>query len=239
MVGYIIALIIAILLIRLVHTEMESFGHNPLPGYVFAGMFLASVWFHPYCLSHIAMLMLVLSYFPLFESYETENPPLYSLLIYLCLGVASLFLPVILWMVPFFIASQIILRSLTVKSGAATIFGLLVPWLWKWTIDLCFDYDITSFAGKDSPSDGIGSWNFCSISVLVLFMIFLFVLWRFRNRPLSSRSKTRVIHRVIILLSLVSFLLILIFPGSFRIFYGIALVNTSILIGSLLLGRTI
>ena len=109
--------------------------NSQLSGYVFAVLFLASIFLHDFDRSQVVALLILLSYFPLFSGYEAENPSIDSFVSFLLVGLAALVYPPVMWLVPAYWIGLAMLRAFSLKSFVASMFGLVIPWSWIVALD--------------------------------------------------------------------------------------------------------
>lgn len=90
----------------------------------------ASVFLHSVQPAHIVMLMLMLSYFTLFSTYQNGDTRM-TFLTYMYISLASLVFPKLLWIVPFYWVVQVYFRSLSLRCFCASLVGVCLPyWLY-------------------------------------------------------------------------------------------------------------
>ena len=233
MYGYIFALLIAILLVRLVHKEMEM-RNDLLCGFTFAALLLASYpILSPLHLSTLTPLMVVISYFALFQIPEQANPPVQSFVAYLLLGTTSLLYPKILWLIPVFLIAQILFQAMNIKVILASALGVIVPWIWKWILETCgltLENIANVAASLHAENSSLVSRPSSLVSVSALLLLFLWCLWNFRKRTYFNKSRTRLLYQVIILLQIASFVMLVFDSEGFSEWYMLLLVNTSLLV---------
>lgn len=234
--GYILACVTALLLIRLTHKESEM-RNSQLSGYVFAVLFLASLFLHTFGKGHVVVLLILLSYFPLFSCYEVQNPTISSFVSFLLVGLAALVIPTIKWLIPFYWIALVFLRAFSIKSFAASILGIMVPWLWLVSLrsaGLDFPYLHHCFSFRMSLGGYGVLTTYQWIMATGMCLLFLYSSGLFNRITYFAKSKTRVVYRVIAVFCAATILFMLINPAGFMIWYPLVLLNVSLIFSRLL-----
>lgn len=234
--GYLLALIIALIIVRLTHQYAEM-RNCQLSGYVFVALFMASLFAHPFGRGHVVTLLILLSYFPLFSSFEVRNPSVSIFVTFLLLGLAALVYPPMKWLVPIYWIGMILIRAFCVKSFVASLFGIILPWLWILALksaDVYIPYFHSCFSIK-LPIGGYSAMtSYKWIMAVCMGVMFLYGTGVFRHVTFFAKSKTRMIFRVITLQSVASLLLMFISPKGFEVWYMVVLLNVSLILSRMI-----
>lgn len=181
------------------------------------------------------LLFSLLSYFPLFSTYQNPNPvSAYSA--YSLLSLASLVFPKLLWLVPVYWMLQIILRAFTLRCFVASLLAVVQPYLFYGAVALLtggiprFMQHLTAvytFRWFDYAS-------FTPVEVTVFsFLVLLFVSGSidfFINR-FKEKTRVRFLYNVLIIHGVAIILFILLQPHLFETILPLLLIDTAILFG--------
>ncbi len=107
----------------LIHTRTE------LPSSLYAFLYSSTLFLHPYQTTCWMQLLAMVTLFCLFNSYESKNGPLHIFHAFLCLGISSIMVPEMIWMIPLGYISMGALRSLNLRTFFAGLMGYLLPFL--------------------------------------------------------------------------------------------------------------
>lgn len=177
-------------------------------------LFLLSL--HPYFLvmsgSFIAVIFILLAFFPLLESYQKPDPYLYSFRSATLIGVASLFQIQVLFLLPLWWKGENSMRGPQVSSFIASVFGVLLVYVSAFAV----------FAFQDNIGDFIQPfYSFSSISLLEIpeftlaewvtafFVFAFFVFSMILSVKASRREKVLTLSYMRFIQFLIFFLLIL------------------------------
>lgn len=228
MFNYILALCTAFFLARLSNRETEL--HNPsFGGYLFAILQCVAIAFD--IESSFVTLFLLLTYYPLCESYQNDRSEKRILLLSLYFGAASVFYPPIIWMLPVFWIAFANLRILTLKTLLASILGIAVVWTWTDTIKLV--WGVESFPSFSWGSMGMTFGGYSTptskqwLLTLASFIMFLVGWYDYMQYRFSDKSRTRTIYQVFILQGAFIFFLLILQPKMIAYWLPLSFINTS------------
>lgn len=183
----------------------------------------------------LLMLLSLLSFFPLFSSYQTPNP-LYAFLAYLMMSVASLVFPKWLWMVPLYWIIQGYFRSFTLRCFLASLLATMLPYWFYGGVAV-----MTESTGDFlSHLQEIVSFQWCDYSMLDVrelaafsFFILLFLTGSidFYLHRYMDKTRTRIIYSVLIQYGLVLAVWIGVQPQYFSTLFPVLILPTAILFG--------
>lgn len=234
--GYSLAIVTALLIVRLTHEESEM-RNSQLSGYVFAVLFLASIFLHDFDRSQVVALLILLSYFPLFSGYEAENPSIDSFVSFLLVGLAALVYPPVKWLVPAYWIGLAMLRAFSLKSFVASMFGLVIPWSWIVALD-SVGLRIQYLHHSISYRMPLGGYSVVStykwIMAIVISVLFIYSSGLFRRMTYFTKSKTRVMYHTITVFTSATMLFMLISPAGFKVWYLLTLLNVSLVLSRML-----
>lgn len=164
----------------------------------------------------IAILFILLAFFPLLESYQKPDSYLYSFRAAALIGLASLFQVYSLLLLPLWWRGEHSMRGGQVRSFVSSLFGLLLVYLSVFSVYLLID-DMPGFV---QPFLQFASFSFpplLSFSVMEWMGLFLGALFFILNMvfaaKLFSRDKvlTLIFTRFVVFLIVVLLLLILVY----------------------------
>lgn len=183
----------------------------------------------------LLMLFVLLSFFPLFASYQTTNPFL-SFLTFLMVSVASLVFPKWLWIVPVYWIIQGYLRSFTLRCFLASLLAVMLPYWFYGAIALMTEstgdflshlQEMVSFQGFDyTQLDRRELVVFLFVILLFLTGVIDFYLHRYQDK-----TRTRILYNVLVLYGIVITLWIGIQPQYFTTLLPVLILPTAILFG--------
>ena len=116
------------LLIELNTTFALIRTRTELPSALFLFFYSASLFLHPYQHTCWVQLLIVFMLFSLFNSYESKYAPSHIFHAFLFLGIGSMIVPNLLWLIPLCFISMVSLRSLNARSFCASIIGFTLPY---------------------------------------------------------------------------------------------------------------
>lgn len=128
------------LLIELNTTFALIRTRTELPSALYICLYSASLFLHPYQHSCWIQLAFVGLLFGLFYSYESKNSSPHIFHAFLCLGISSLFIPDLLWLVPLCYISMAALRSLSIRTFFAGVIGYCLPFWFYFGLQLSAEY---------------------------------------------------------------------------------------------------
>lgn len=196
----------------------------------------ACAFIHQFQLAHIVLLLTLATYFPFFDSYQNHNSMPQIFIAYLLIGISSLFFPKYLFLVPIYWVGQIVLRSFTLRTFGASVFGCILPyWLFFGTAFVNDELGTTlehftgclSFAAPD-----FSQWTL-NQNLMVLFTLILaaFGIVDFYNNSYKDKTKARITYNVVVIFVIASFLFLILDTSHFNEIFPIVLINTAIISG--------
>ncbi len=205
-------------------------------GSMLAVMLTVSVFLHTLHPAHVVMLFVLLSYFPMFASYQQPDSMAYIFVAYMLVSLASLAFPKVLLMVPFYWLAQMLLRAFTPRTLAASVIGLIVPYWITFSFAYVNDCLPTVFG------DFIGSFTFSlpdysawtmqqTLTALFAFLLVIVGVVNFYAHGNLDKTRTRVFLNVVVLLTFASFGLLVWETSHFIVLFPLVLINTAIISG--------
>ena len=116
------------LLIELNTTFALIRTRTEMPSALFLCTYSSLLFLHPYEHTCWIQLFFMGTLFTLFKSYESRNAPIHIFHAFFCLGLGSLIVNDLIWLVPLLFISMIELRSLTPRTFFAGLIGLSIPY---------------------------------------------------------------------------------------------------------------
>lgn len=188
--------------------------------------------FQPGC---VVMLLLQLSFFPLFASYQRPEPPL-SFRSFLLLSLASLVFPKLVWLVPLFWQIQWFFRTLSFRSFLASLMAVFtVYWMFAGIAALMGGFPLFLEHVKAMVSFHPGDYQRLDYREVVtfFFLMLLFVIGTIDNYAHSylDRVRTRIIYDAVCLMGGVVAVLICVQPQYADVLMPLLLMNTAMVFG--------
>ena len=147
----------------------------------------------------VVMLLVLLSFFPLFSTYQLPSPSR-TFLVYLLLSAASLLFPRLLWMVPVYWFLQGYLRAFSLRCLVASLLGVLLPyWIWAGVTVLVDG----SFGLLQLPLpqveevEGLDVRNVLTFALVVV--LFVSGAVDFYVHQFLDKTRTRILYNVVIM----------------------------------------
>ncbi len=205
-------------------------------GSLLAVLLTASVFLHSFQPAHVVLLLILLSYFPLFVSYQQPDSMVYIFVAYMLLGIASLVFPKLLLVTPLYWLAQMVLRSFNPRTFFASVFGVAVPYWIAFSVVYVNDLlpeVYARFAEAFVFAVPVYSvWSIQHICVVAFaFLLSMFGIVNFLLHGYLDKTRTRVFLNVVTIFTLFSFLFLLLEPSHINVLLPFALVNTSIMAG--------
>lgn len=203
---------------------------------IFGALITACPFLHTFNPGMVAMVCVLLSYFALFSSYQLENSSTHVYVAFLYFSLATLMLPKLLWLAPFYWLSTYILRSANTRSICASVLGLLTPYWIVGSVAYCFGKlpemlqtlsQFYTFRWGDYSHLQPAVW----VMIAVILVMFITATLDFYARIYMDKNRTRNLYYVIILHGFAYFLLLLLQPINVQVFMPLAIVSTSIMAG--------
>lgn len=196
----------------------------------------ASAFIHQFQPAHIVLLLTLVLYFPFFDSYQSHSSMPQIFIAYLLVSISSMFFPKYLLLIPIFWIGQIILRSFTLRTFGASVFGCILPyWLLFGTAFVNDELSSTwsHFIGCFSFSTpDFSQWSLSQIAVTLLTLILaIFGIVDFYQNSYRDKTRARITYNIIVLFVIVSFVFLILETSHFNEIFPIVLINTSIISG--------
>ena len=186
-------------------------------------------------LMSVVMLLSLLSFFPLFATYQMPHP-MPTFVAYLLLSVASLIFPKLLWMVSAYWGLQIYLRAFSFRCLVASLLAILLPYWFYGGIAVITSSlpDLVAHARAviDFQWYGYATLNRNDLLTFAfVLLLFLSGTIDFYLHSFLDKTRTRILHHVIILHGLFVTFLQCLMPQYVSIFLPLLLVDAAILFG--------
>lgn len=200
------------------------------------GILLAiSVPCHIFQPGSVVMILVLLSYFPLFITYQNPSP-VFTMLFYMHISLASLFFPKLIYIVPVYWILQGYMRAMSLKCFIASLLGMLAPY---W-----FFLGVAIFLGKlQMFSDFLLAFvdfhwvGYSHININTIFLFaFMFLLFvsgtiDFYRSSFLDKTRTRIIYNVVVIHGFALAFFIIVQPQYFSVLFPLFVVDTSIVFG--------
>ncbi len=205
-------------------------------GSMLAVLLALSPFFHSLTPAHVLLVLLLLSLFPLFLSYQQQGSMAYIFVAYMLLSVASLLFPKILLALPCYWSAQIALRSFNPRTLAASLIGVVVPYWIAFSLAYVNDCLPEFFFGFiDGFGFSLPDYSVWTMSQLLMALYTLLLalvgVFDFYAHGNQDKTRTRVYLNVVVMFAVVSFLLLVWETSHFVLFYPLVLITTSVLAG--------
>lgn len=195
-----------------------------------------AVYLHALHPGHWVMFFALLSFFPLFATYQMPLP-VPTMLAYMCLSIASFAFPQLLYLVPVYWIIQIYLRSFSLRCFLASFFGVLLPYWFMFGVMVNFDNGIQDFVNvclqiADVKMPVYSGLHLNTILVFSLIVI-LFLTGSINFMLTSFRDKTRVrvLYNLVFWHGISIVLFILLQPQNAETLLPLLIVDASIMYG--------
>lgn len=184
---------------------------------------------------HIVLIFVILAYFELFYTYQDPNLA-HSFMVGGLFGLGSLVFPKLILFVPCVWIAQAYLRALTPKTFFASVVGILTPY-WFLAAVLALNGSISIFVEHSKNIVDFAFPDYRSVpakKIIVtayIFLLFIVGAIDFYCKSYLDKTKTRIIHKAVILLGFMSFIFIALQTQYIDSILPLAIVNTSIVAG--------
>jgi len=185
---------------------------------------------------HLILICCLLSYFPLFSSYQRGEHAVAPFLSALCLSLASLLHPHLVLLLPLLWIHLIQLRAFSARSFMATLMGLLVPWWMLFTAAVCTD-SLPAFLTHASSALPTVLFHFEALTpdilppLILTFAISAIGAIDYLNQRHLDKTRTRAIYNAVLLHSAILYLAIPILPADASILLPLLMADAAILGG--------
>lgn len=166
----------------------------------------------------IAALLVISSFFPLFFSYQKHDVSVRMFYSGFLFSLATMFIPMILWMLPLYLIFIFSIGSGSLRNVAAYLWGISI--FYMMVAGLCYYFDVVPlftsmlsdiFKVEDINYESIGTDALVNISVLSFLT--LTSVAHFAYTSFKDKIRTRIFLYIISWTSLIVTLLILILPS--------------------------
>lgn len=203
---------------------------------VFAALILTATSLHAFSPGLVTMFLLLLSYFPLFTAYQTDNSAGLAYVTCLYLGISALVVPQTIWLTPIYILSLYILRAINAKSTSGAILGLITPFWFTGGIAFCMDRmdNYKRLLGQAVTFDFSSYDRLTNGEIIVIcltILIFIVGALDFYMRIYLDKTSTRCIFNIVVLHGFSHILLLLLNPAGYKDLMPVIIMNTSIMGG--------
>ncbi len=203
---------------------------------VFAALILTATSLHSFSPGLVSMFVLLLSYFPLFTAYQTDNSAGLVYVACLYLGVSALAVPQTIWIAPIYILSLYILRAINAQSISGAILGIVTPFWITGGLAFCtgrtdgflrllaqtLEFDLSGYARLTAGE----------ITVICLTaLIFIISVADFYMRVYLDKTRTRCIFGLVTLHGFSYIILLLVHPAGYRDLMPAIIMNASVMGG--------
>lgn len=203
---------------------------------ILAILLTTSSFLHEFQPAHVILALLFLAYFPLFASYQRPDSMTETYLCFLSIGLIALIFPKIIFLIPAFWLAQIVLRSLSARTLAASLLGIATPLWFLFAITYVNDnagqtFDrISETLSPVAPDYSL--WNVRQWTCAAFAMILgLSGMANFYMHSHLDKTRTRVFVNIAVIMFVASLIMLLVETSHFNEIYPVLLINTSILAG--------
>lgn len=190
---------------------------------------------HPFQPGTVVMLFSLLSFFPLFSTYQAPSP-LLTFLIYLSLSVASLIFSKLLWIVPVYWFIQGLFRALSIRCFISSILAILLPYWIYGGIAILTD-SIPTFLTHIQTVMQFQWFDYTTLNLLDIliysFVVLLFLIGAidFAIHQFMDKTRTRIIFNAVIIYGFFVTIWIGFQPQYFATLLPMLILSTAILFG--------
>ena len=183
----------------------------------------------------MVMFLSLMSFFPLFSSYQQPTPFL-TFITYLLVSMASLVFPKLLWLIPVYWSIQGYFRAFSFRCFIASILAVLVPYWFYGGIAMLAD-SLSDFLMHCQEVVSFQKYDYTLLDVrnliLYSFILLLFVtgVIDFRIHRFMDKTRTRIIYNALINYGLFIAVWIAVQPQYFSTLLPLLLIPTSIVFG--------
>jgi len=98
---------------------------------------------HTVVISHIALSLILLSFFAIFRAYRNRNASEQAFLSSFLIALASIFIEPLILFIPLIWIGLILFHSMSLRNFLATIVGVITPWILYAAVKLYYQPDLT------------------------------------------------------------------------------------------------
>lgn len=210
-----------------------------VPSTLYLSVFiLLSAIFLPHMLQtgNILVCLLLGSFFFLFHTYQCIEPVSLTFQGFFLYGIASLFFPQLLWLLPLFIIMQAGLYNVTVRTLFAGIMGFILPYWFllgytsyirDWSLFSVFFQEISDFRSIDYSCISISEW----INLAAMLLMTLWCAFQYAGNNYQDKIRTRVFMFYIMTTEAIILLMLFLQPHLHALLLPLAITCSSIIIG--------
>lgn len=207
-----------------------------MPSSCLLALISASTFLHNFQPFHLIAITTLLSLFTLFVTYQTSSSTATSFVTYLFAGTATLIVPKMIFMVPFYWIAQMIMRSLNPRTFTAGILGVFTPFWFLFVYAFCigdveiFYNDINDIIRITSPDySSLTAVEICPASLALA--LFAAGSINFYRNSYKDKTRTRTIYNAAIALGIGGFAIALLVPSHFGSMLAVPYICTAIVGG--------
>lgn len=194
-----------------------------------------SVLCHRWQPGSVVAIFSLLSFFPLFATYQKPYPVL-TFSTYLVLSMASLIFPKLLWMAPAYWCIQIALRSFSLRCFVASLLAIVLPY-WFYGGVAVLTSTLPTYVAQIMELGTFQYFNYTMLNkqdaLTMLFVILLFAIGSidFHRHRFLDKTRTRILHNAVMIHGVYTIIIIGVMPQYIHIFLPLLLVDTAIVYG--------
>lgn len=203
---------------------------------VYLVLMAALTGLHSYSANALLPLCVLLAYFLLFKTYQNSHPESFVFHAFLFIGLSSLIFPQILLFTPFYLIAMVVhLRSLNLRSLAAAIMGIVLPFALIEAYKFYFAQPLytpgfikvlTSF----SPPDYSRLSEHQMVSAGVVVFLAISAMLHFRYTKFNDKIRTRMFLYVLTVQEFLIMAFLVAQPQHFDPLFRLLVMNSSPLI---------
>ena len=181
------------------------------------------------------MLLSLISFFPLFATYQQPNP-LLTFVTYLLVSVASLVFPQLLWLVPVYWFIQGYFRAFSLRCCIASLLAVMVPY-WFYGGIAVLTASLPDFLAHCQEVISFQVYDYTQLNlrdlILYAFILLLHLTGAidFYIHQFMDKTRTRIIYNSLIIYGIIIAIWIGVQPQYFSILLPMLLLATSIIFG--------
>lgn len=233
--GFLCAALAVYMLVELNNKNLLLRVSSRMLGSMLGILLTVAVAYHAFQPGCVVMLLVLLSFFPLFASYQRPDPAL-SFRSFLVLSLASLVFPKLVWFVPLFWQIQWLFRALSFRSFLASLMAVFtVYWIFAGFAALTGGFLLFVEHVRAMSDFHPGDYQGLDYRDMVtfFFLVLLFLIGVIDNYAHSylDRVRTRIIYDAICLMGGVVVVLICLQPQYAVVLMPLLLMNTAMVFG--------
>lgn len=234
-----IAFLLTYLLMELTNRNQLLRVRSRMVSTTFLWLFTATAFLHPATWEiSVPVVCYALAYFQIFASYQQERSERVVFHAYLLLGIGSFFYPLMLFLAATLYLSLLVsLRSLTWRSFAASLLGMVLPSIFylAWVVGHDFPtaeaFGFLSACKTPALPDWMDIPQYQIVNVAFLGILILLSLFHYVRTHFNDKLRIREFYYTFIRQEVTLMILLVIYPDYFLPTYALLLVNSAPLIG--------